>query len=171
MQTVYVVALICTLGSLIVWGLLRFLPSRGVATNTVSTQYVARWKNAVAEICSAIRSFRDQGRAIAMALVLSVAGHGSFVLAFYFAALTFFSSEEIPVLAAHLFLIPVGMIVQAGIPTPGGLGGGEMVFGFVYQLAGFPFTAGMLASLLRRIISWGLALIAYFAYLNIHKDT
>ena len=71
-----------------------------------------------------------------------------------------------PSLKAHFLAVPVGMTISAGLPTPGGVGGGEFVYGKLYEMLGFLFAAGVLGSLMKRCIDWVLGLLGYLVYLR-----
>src|SRR5262249_46298254 len=77
-------------------------------------------------------------------------------------------AADIPSLAAHYLLVPVGMTIQAGlgILVPGGMGVGEWGYGLLYESAGFEEAAGVFGSLVKRVIEWGLGLSSYLVYLR-----
>jgi len=117
-----------------------------------------------AELWRALHMYRQRGPSVALTLLMSMIGHVGFVLALYFSALTLTSEEDIPTVACHFLIVPVGMMVEAGVPSPGGVGGGEFIFGKLYEMAGKLAAAGVLASLVRRVITWTLGLIGYLVY-------
>src|SRR5262249_52361481 len=73
---------------------------------------------------------------------------------------------RIPSVIAHFLIVPVGMMISAAVPTPGGVGGGEWGFGALYAMIGFQPAEGVLGSLVQRIITWTLGLIGYLVYLR-----
>jgi uncharacterized membrane protein YbhN (UPF0104 family) len=93
-------------------------------------------------------------------------GHVAFVLAFYFAALTLSRENQVPSMPVHFLLVPVGMTVEAGFPAPGGVGGAEFFYGELYKIVGYPAANGVLASLVKRVITWALGLAGYLIYLR-----
>src|SRR5262249_53166130 len=117
--------------------------------------------HSLAEFWRAVWMYRLQGRSVLCAIFLSVVGHVGFVLTFYFSALTLSPADKIPSVQAHFLVVPVGMAIQAGFPSPGGVGGGEYGFGKLYDLLGFAFAAGVLGSLIQRVITWVLGLAGY----------
>jgi glycosyltransferase 2 family protein len=88
------------------------------------------------------------------------------VLAFYFSSLTLNAADRIPSITAQFLLVPVGMTITSAVPTPGGVGGAEVAFGFLYGLAGYDPANGVLASLVQRVITWMLGLMGYIVYLR-----
>jgi hypothetical protein len=103
--------------------------------------------------------------------VLALFGHFGFVMTFYFAASAVLPPEAVHLsLQIHFLIVPVGMIVQAGFPAPGGMGGGELAFGELYRLVGSTFAFGVLVSLMMRVITWGLSAVGYFTYLRMRPS-
>jgi hypothetical protein len=71
----------------------------------------------------------------------------------------------VPSLMEHFVLVPLGLVMQAIIPTPGGAGAGEWGFGALYVLFGASEAAGVLGSLVQRVFAWVLGLVGYVVYL------
>src|SRR5947209_9626541 len=90
-------------------------------------------------------------------------GHVGFVLAFYCGAHVLWSPElgPVPTLAQHFLLVPIGLTMQALVPTPGGAGGGEWGFGALYVLFRASEANGVLASLVVRVLSWVFGVAGY----------
>ena len=125
--------------------------------------------HAAAEFWRAVWMYRCQRAWVAAALLLSLVSQLCFVLAIYFAAQVFADPgepAEIPSLSEHFLLVPVGVAWQALFPSPGGVGGAEAGFGYLYGLVGKPAALGALASLAQRVITWGLGLVGYLIYLR-----
>ncbi|HWP85284.1 MAG TPA: lysylphosphatidylglycerol synthase transmembrane domain-containing protein [Terriglobia bacterium] len=120
----------------------------------------------LAELWRAAWLYRRRGRSVWLALGLAILGHVGFVITFYFGSLTLSPAESIPSLKEHYLIVPVGMLIQAGFPAPGGMGGGEFAFGKLYEVIGKVFESGVLASLIYRVISWILGLAGYMVYLR-----
>ena len=64
-------------------------------------------------------------------------------------------------------IVPIGMVIGATPLFPGGAGIGEAGFGGLYALVGATAAAGVLASLVQRVITWVLGLIGYIVYLRL----
>jgi uncharacterized membrane protein YbhN (UPF0104 family) len=71
----------------------------------------------------------------------------------------------VPTFAQHFLLVPMGLVMQALIPTPGGAGGGEWSFGALYLLFRAAESNGVLASLIQRLFAWLVGLLGYGLYL------
>jgi hypothetical protein len=166
LQMIVLLAWALTAGSFGVWFAAGFVSDSASAKFAGSLQRIPTIGGSLAELWRALHLYRRTGKSVALTLAISMIGHVGFVLAFYFAARTLTPVDQIPTLAAHFLLVPVGMTIEAGVPSPGGVGGGEFAFGKLYEMAGFAVAAGVLGSLVRRVITWVLGLIGYFVYLR-----
>lgn len=166
LETIILASAGLTAGSIVFWLLLGFL-SEDLAQRLA--QWLARIPKvggAFAELWRAGWLYRCRSRSVGLAMVMAVVGHIGFVLVYYWSAATLNPLKDLPSLQAHFFAVPVGMAAAAGFPTPGGVGGGEFVFGWLYGLLGYAFAAGVLASLVQRCIYWILGLVGYLVYLR-----
>jgi uncharacterized membrane protein YbhN (UPF0104 family) len=127
---------------------------------------IPRIGGSMAELWRALHMYRQQETSVTLALLMSMVGHVGFVLSFYFAAQTLTPIDQIPPLATHFVIVPVGMTFAAGFPSPGGVGGSEIGFGALYRIVGFSVAAGVLGSLVERVITWMLGLVGYLVYLQ-----
>jgi uncharacterized membrane protein YbhN (UPF0104 family) len=111
--------------------------------------------------------YRQRPGTVAGVMLLSWVGQVGFVLTFYCGIRALWSADlgAIPSLAQHFILVPIGLVMQALIPTPGGAGGGEWGFAALYMLFGAAEANGVLASLVQRVFSWLLGLAGYLVYL------
>jgi uncharacterized protein (TIRG00374 family) len=153
-------------GSLVFWFLLGFLPSQRAEIFAGRLSRIPKVGHSLAEFWRAVWIYRCRGRAIAMALGVSLISWSGLALAFYFAAQTLTPVDDLPSLVSHFLIVPVGMTIRAGFPAPGGVGGGEYAFGTLYQLLGYSFAAGVLALLVQRVIEWLLGLVGYLIFLR-----
>jgi uncharacterized membrane protein YbhN (UPF0104 family) len=166
LETITLGAAILAAASLLFWVLLGVLPAPWAERLADRLARIPRVGPALAELWRAVWMYRCQGRRVGLALAMAVLGHCGFVLAFYCAALTLTPANEIPRLGAHFLLVPVGMLIRAGFPTPGGVGGGEAGYGWLYTVAGCAAAGGVLAALVQRVIEWTLGLTGYLVYLR-----
>jgi uncharacterized membrane protein YbhN (UPF0104 family) len=111
--------------------------------------------------------YRRRQGSVALALVLTWIGQIGFVSAFYCCANTLWSPElgPVPSLTQHFLLVPLGLVMQALVPTPGGAGGGEWGFAALFLLFRAAESNGVLGSLVQRIFSWVLGVVGYLVYL------
>jgi glycosyltransferase 2 family protein len=154
------------LGLFTAWFIAGFVSETGSDGLIRRLERVPKIGHSLAELWRALYMYRRRGRSIAAALALSMVGHILFVLTFYFSALTVAPADDIPTLGAHFLIVPVGMIIAAAVPTPGGIGGGEWGFGALYEMVGCQAADGVLGSLVQRVITWVIGLIGYLVYLR-----
>jgi glycosyltransferase 2 family protein len=166
LQMIVLIAIGVTVGSFAVWFAAGFVSDDHAETFAGGLQRVPKIGGALAELWRALHMYRQRGASVAMTLLMSMVGHICFVLSFYFAAQTLTPVDQIPTLAAHFLIVPVGMAFAAGFPSPGGVGGSELGFGALYKLVGFAVAAGVLGSLVQRVITWALGLLGYLLYLR-----
>jgi uncharacterized membrane protein YbhN (UPF0104 family) len=169
-ETIILGASVLVLGSVFFWLILGALSQSRVERLAGQLEAVPKVGHLVAALWRGGRAYRDHPGSVGLALVLAIVSHLGFVMVFYLSARTLSPAASLPALAAHFLLVPLGMILSLGVPTPGGIGGGELVYGSLYEMAGFPFAAGLLGSLVRRSISWGLGLVGYVACFRLDKD-
>lgn len=119
-----------------------------------------------AELWRAILQYRRRPWGLLTAVLLAAVSHSAFVLAFFLCAGTLMTSEtsnsQIPSLADHYLIVPVGLLVRSVPLFPGGLGIGEWGFAELYKSFGSPGASGILGSLVYRAIYYILGLAGYF---------
>src|SRR6185503_5041971 len=133
-------------------------------------QRLPRVGTSAAEFWRALWMYHGKPAAVAASLGLSLVAQVGMVLVFYFAAQTFYDpgqDGQVPSLGEHFLIVPIGLVVQALVPTPGGVGGGEFGFGKLYGLLGAGLEpVGVMASLVNRVISWVVGLLGFLVYLR-----
>ena len=126
--------------------------------------------NQAAEFWLAVWLYRTRPVTVLVALLLSVVSQTGNVLSFHFAAQTWVTATEgdlLPTLTEHVLVVPLGMAIESLFPAPGGMGGGEYVYGQLYSLLSRPEALGVLASLARRALTWAVGLVGYLVYLRL----
>lgn len=126
---------------------------------------IPRVGHSLAELWRAVLMYRSRGKSVLIALVMAMAAHIGFVLTFYLCALTLYAAQNVPSVGTHYLIVPIGMTFQGVFPTPGGLGGGEAAFSYLYVQVGAVANYGLMACLMKRVIDWTLAALAYVAWL------
>jgi uncharacterized membrane protein YbhN (UPF0104 family) len=166
LESIFLGAAALMIGSVLFWLVLGLLPQEHEERFEKWLSGVATLGGPLAELWRAGWLYRRRGGSVSLALALAMLGHIGFVMVFYLSARTLNAAADIPSLQAHMLAVPVGMTVAAGIPTPGGIGGGDFVYGKLYDLLGYAFAAGVLGSLMQRCINWVLGLVGYLVYLR-----
>jgi uncharacterized membrane protein YbhN (UPF0104 family) len=161
LQILVIGACAAALGSLLGWALLSLMKPRAKRAFATSLSKLPAVGRTAARLWWACRVYHRRVGIVLLALTLSMIGHAATAFGYYFAARVFFRGESAPPLGTHILVIPFGLMIKAGFPTPGGMGGAEFVFGKLYALCGFPFTIGVLASFIMRLISCFVSLAGY----------
>jgi uncharacterized membrane protein YbhN (UPF0104 family) len=166
LETIVWVASLLAGGSLAFWLLLGFLPGRRVEIFAGRLMRIPKVGGSLAELWRAVWMYRCRGRSVGLALLLAIMGHAGAVFTFYVGARALCPADSVPSLGTHFLLVPVGIAFQAAVPLPGGIGGAELGFGWLYETVGFVAANGVLASLVQRVVTWTIALCGYVVYLR-----
>jgi uncharacterized membrane protein YbhN (UPF0104 family) len=165
-----VVAMAITAGvTLGLWLLLGVLPVSWAHRFAERLRRIPKVGHVGSELWHAVWMFRCRGRYVAVAMLLTLASQVCLVVAFFFGAQAFQVSgglAAIPSLVEHFVFFPIGEAMQSFFPTPGGVGGAEGIFGWLYTVVGKLRANGVLAALAYRVILLGLGAIGYVVYLN-----
>jgi uncharacterized protein (TIRG00374 family) len=164
LQSILAASTIITLGSFGVWLFLGMIGGDRFEWIEVRLGRIPKIGPSLAELGRAIRVYRQKGRYVGLALVMSIVSHFLFVISFYLGAQVFNDADQIPPFAAHLLIVPVGTTIRSLIPLPGGVGGAELGFGKLYEWVGFPFASGVLSSLGQLGFFWILGLLGFAVY-------
>jgi uncharacterized protein (TIRG00374 family) len=149
------------------WAFLGVLPERRAQRFAQRLNWIPKIGSILAEFWRAVWLYRRRSLAIFGALFLSMCNHSLLVLVFYLSALTFQpeGGGQAPPLSAHFILVPAGLAFQGFFPSPGGVGGGELIFSLLYERLGYPPQNAIWASLGQRSIAWTLGICGYIVYL------
>jgi glycosyltransferase 2 family protein len=156
-------------GSAVVWSLLGLFSAERSAAVASKIARIPKLGGPLAELWRAGWMYRRKKQAVAIALGLSLIGHLGWVLCFHL-CVSAFPDIDSGTFAEHLLIVPVGMTAQALFPLPGGVGGGEAAYGWLYTLLGKPAIGGILGCLVQRVIAWGIGLIGYVAYTQMKRE-
>jgi uncharacterized membrane protein YbhN (UPF0104 family) len=156
------------------WFVLGFLPERRAHRFAGRLGSIPKVGHSLRELWLTVWVYRQRPKAILVAVGLSAVAHTMFVFGFDMATRTFPPDNPevaIATLPEHFVVVPIGLIAQALFPAPGGVGGGEAVFGWLYSdVIGKDKATGIVASLTIRVIMWILGLVGYIVYLRMKHD-
>jgi glycosyltransferase 2 family protein len=155
--------------SALVWSLMGLFSAE-------KSEAVARWLarfpkvgGSMAELWRAGWLYRRKKTAVAIALGMTLVGHAGWVVIFHL-CVSAFPDIDAATLPEHLLIVPAGMTAQALFPLPGGVGGGEAAYGWLYTLLGKAAIGGILGCLVQRVIAWAIGLIGYVIYTRMKKE-
>ena len=150
--------------SVAVWLLMGLLSDARATGLADRLEKLPKVGGSVAELWRAVWMYRRRQGSVFIALILSLIGFLGFIPSFYFSARALAGASEpnaIPTLLQHFLFVPIGLVVQAVVPLPGGIGAGEYGFGKLFGWFGCPEPNGILGSLVQRVLTWTLSLIGY----------
>ncbi len=129
----------------------------------------------LSEVWYAVMTYRRRPQTVLAVVALSAVVHVGFVVMFHLAVRVFPPDDAglLGSLPEHFVVAPIGFIVQAVIPLPGGIGGGEFTFGGLYRLIRGTDDAaavGLAGRLTLRLVEWTLGLVGYVAYLRMRTQ-
>lgn len=153
------------------WLLLGLLPRHRADRFAVRLQKLPKIGATLAELWYTVWQYRQRSKTVLACLGLSAVTHTCYVLIFHFAVQVFPSGAgDVATLPEHVSAAPIGYIMEALFPAPGGIGGGEAIFGYLYKLLGKPFNVGFVGRLTMRVLQWTFGFIGYLAYLRMKAD-
>jgi uncharacterized membrane protein YbhN (UPF0104 family) len=166
-SSIIVGALITVGVTLAIWLLMGLLPDERAERFAGRLQRLRFVGGPASGMWRSACTYRRRQGSVALVMGISWVGHVGVVLAFYCCANALWSPEmgAVPTLTQHFLLVPIGLVMQAIIPTPGGAGAGEWGFGALYLLFGAAAANGVLGSLVQRVFCWVLGLVGYAVYL------
>ena len=156
-------------GSAAVWSLMGLLPADRAEAVAVWLERVPKLGGPLAELWRAGWLYRRKKTAVAVALGMTLVGHAGWVVIFHL-CVSAFPDLDSATLPEHFLIVPVGMTAQALFPLPGGVGGGEAAYGWLYTLLGKAAVGGILGCLVQRVIAWGIGLVGYIVYTRMKKE-
>jgi uncharacterized protein (TIRG00374 family) len=151
----------------VIWLLLGLLPTNRADRFAERLTKLPAVGPMAAEFWRAVWMYRNRQATVGLVMLITWVGQIGFLSAFYFGLMALWSPVmgAVPTFAQHFLLVPMGLVMQALIPTPGGAGGGEWSFGALYLLFRAAESNGVLASLIQRLFAWLVGLLGYGLYL------
>jgi glycosyltransferase 2 family protein len=131
-----------------------------------------RWVGkTLAEVFFAVRTYRRRPGIVFLSILISAASHVSMVFTFHLTVRVFPAiAVDAATLAEHFIIAPVGYIAQVFFPVPGGVGGAEAIFGYLYTLIGREEVTGTVGRLTLRAVEWALGFLGYLVFLRMKKE-
>lgn len=147
------------------WVVVGLVPSHRADRFAGRLGRVPKAGHALAEVWYAVWTYRRRPGAVLAVIGLNAVIHTGMVVTFYLAVRVFPVPD--PATLPETFVIaPIGFIIQAGIPLPGGVGGAEAAFGFLYTLIGRPDETGVVGRLTLRLAEWAFGFVGYLVFLR-----
>ena len=131
-------------------------------------------KDTLQQLWMTVWMYRQKPLTILLGVGLSAIGHSLMMLAFHF-AVQIFPPEDMNMLGSfteHCVIAPIGYIIQAVVPLPGGVGVSEFTFGGLYEFIrpGGGKVVGLTGRLAMRVCEWILGAVCYIAFLTMKRE-
>jgi len=153
---------------------LGFLPASRQDRFADRLKGIKKVGNTLAELWFTAVQFRQRPGAILLGVFLSAISHTAMIVSFHYAVRIFPPNDPalLGTLPEHFIIAPIGFIVQAIIPVPGGLGAGELSFGALYaMIRGKEGEAvGLAGRMSLRVVEWTLGLLGYIVFLSMKAE-
>ena len=153
---------------------LGFIPAVRAARFGERLKGIRKVGGTLAELWETALRYRQRPMAILVGIGLSAVSHTFMMVLFHFAVQVFppEDSTKLGTFAEHIVIGPIGFIVQALLPIPGGIGVAEFSFGGLYELIrpGGGRVVGLTGRLAIRVIEWTLGGICYIVYLSMKAE-
>ena len=163
---------VLTISTVVGWMILGLIPTPERLGDRLSrslTGFSKKIGDTLAEVWYVVCTYRQRPRAVYITIGLTAIIHIGFVIMFYL-AVRVFPAKEPATFAETLVLAPIGYIAQAFFPAPGGVGGGEYIFGYLYTLLGRPESTGVIGRLTLRVYEWSVGIVGLFVYLRMKDE-
>jgi uncharacterized protein (TIRG00374 family) len=147
------------------WVVMGFLPERRADRFKGRLNGIPKVGHTLGEMWFAVWTYRQRPKVIYALIGVTAVCHVVMVFMFHLAVRVFAASDPGTV-AEHFVIAPIGFIAQAFFPAPGGVGGAEAIFGYLYTLLNRPETTGVVGRLTLRVVEWGLGLIGLAVFLR-----
>lgn len=151
------------------WLVLGLLPQRRADRFAGRLARVPKLGHTLAEVWFAVWMYRQRPRTVLLVIALTAVCHVGMVLMFHL-AVRVFPMPDPGTLAEHFVIAPIGYIAQAFFPAPGGVGGAEAIFGYLYTLLGRPEATGVVGRLTMRVFEWGFGFVGYLVFLRMRAE-
>ncbi len=160
---------VLVISSAVVWSLMGLLKADRSEAIAARLTRIPKLGGPLGELWRAGWLYRRKKKAIAIALIMTLVGHAGWVVIFHL-CVSAFPDVDSATLPEHVLVVPVGMTAQALFPLPGGVGGGEAAYGWLYTLLGKAAVGGILGCLVQRVLAWSIGLIGYVIYTRMPKE-
>ncbi|MGL4419830.1 MAG: lysylphosphatidylglycerol synthase transmembrane domain-containing protein, partial [Gemmataceae bacterium] len=121
------------------------------------------------DIWGAVFLYSRRPLAVLAAVGLSAVAHTLIVLVLHYAVRVYQYGEP-ATLSEHFIVGPIGFIAQAFFPAPGGAGGGEYIFGYLYTLLDRFDGTARVGRMVIRIVEWVFGFVGYMVYLSMKNE-
>jgi uncharacterized protein (TIRG00374 family) len=169
LEKIILVCAVLTALAILGWTALGFLPQRRQNRFAGRLHTIPKIGNTLAEIWYVLCTYRQRSKVIYLTIAMTAVVHVGFVFMFHLAVRVFPAVDPGSV-PEHFVIAPIGYIAQAFFPAPGGVGGGEYIFGYLYTLLSRPEGTGIIGRLTMRVVEWSIGLVGLYFFLMNRRE-
>ncbi len=169
LEKIIAVSAALVLTAIVGWIILGFLPharSTGIENWLRGRKWVG---TTLADLWAAAAMFRQRPKFLYLTIPITAFAQ-TIMIVYLHLAVRVFPGPEVGSFAEHCIIGPIGYIAQAFFPAPGGVGGAEAIFGYLYTLIGRPEQAAVIGRLTMRVAEIGLGVLGYIVYLSMKAE-
>jgi glycosyltransferase 2 family protein len=169
LEKIVAVSAALVLAAVVGWIVLGFVPPARALAIEVWLRRMKWIGPALADLWGAAAMYRQRPRLLYLTIPITAFAQTLLIL-FLHLAVRVFPAESVGSFAEHCIIGPIGFIAQAFFPAPGGVGGAEAIFGYLYTLIGRPEQAAVIGRLTMRLAEIGLGVLGYIVYLSMRVE-
>lgn len=173
LQKIIVVAICVVATAVVIWIILGLLSENAKTKLGDTIARLPKVGKSLNEVWYAVMLYRKRANTIYFCVLISALSHTCMQLKFHMATRAFPAlAGDAGTLVEHFVIGPIGFIAQVFFPAPGGVGGAEAIFGYLYTLIYKDGTqTGVVARLTIRLVAeYSLGMIGYITYLRMKKE-
>jgi uncharacterized protein (TIRG00374 family) len=171
LRKIVIVSIAVVISAIVGWIVLGVTPTRWLNAIEAKLHRLPKVGKSLAEIFFAIRLYRKRPGSIYLCVLISAVSHVSMQLMLHAASRAFPQlAADAGTLAEHFVIGPIGFIAQVFFPAPGGVGGAEAIFGYLYTIIGRLETTGVVGRLTIRAAEYTLGMIGYLVYVRMKAE-
>ena len=151
------------------WIVLGFTPAARIERIGIG---LLRWKwigVTLSEMWGAVVLYRRRPKLLYLTIPITAFAQ-TLMIIYLHLAVRVYPLESVGTFAEHCIIGPIGFIAQAFFPAPGGVGGAEAIFGYLYTLIDRPESTGGIGRLTMRVADIGLGVLGYIVYLSMKAE-
>ncbi len=169
LEKIVAVSAALVVAAVVGWIVLGFVPS---ARSARMEDWLRRLKlvgPTIADLWGAAAMYRQRPKLLYLTIPITAFAQ-TIMIVYLHLAVRVFPANSVGTFAEHCVIGPIGYIAQAFFPAPGGVGGAEAIFGYLYTLIGRPEQAAVIGRLTMRLAEIGLGVLGYVVYLSMKAE-
>lgn len=169
LEKIITASVIFVLVSVLGWIVLGFIPADRCSNIGSNLNHIKWIGPTLSELWGAVVMYRQRPRLLYLTIPLTAFAQTLLIL-FFHLAVRVYPAEAVGTFAQHCIICPIGYIAQAFFPAPGGVGGAEFIFGYLYTLIGLPELPAVVGRMTMRVVEMGIGLMGFVNFLSMKAE-